>query len=859
MAFNVQRLTLIALVQAIEEDLQGVIVQKIIPGLCGKPALSPEEENKFLRRAEADEKLSEAQNDFETLLHYADFGDCIQIINRNKSTLDATSSKFFIENTKRFSELVPVRNRLMHGRPLEFEDFPIVTNCADFLAKSRNISFDSVKDVIKRLEGDKSFLTEMKVFIQKEEGPILHNLPFPDFDDTGFLGREELRQNVRKAIYGRWPVITLSGPGGNGKTALALKAAYDLLEEPNNPFEAIVWVSAKTQRLTVKEIERIEGAICDSLGLLGEAGRFLGGSHGAETSPMQEVMGYLASFKILLVLDNLETVLDNNLRSFIRDIPDGSKVLITSRVAVGGGDFPIEVGGLTHADAARYFRSLARSYQVSDLIKLPKEQLDRYVSRLQGSPLFIKWFISAVRAKQRPEQIITDPKILLQYCLSNVYEHLSDTAKDVVSALVSVPGLHGQAMIAYLTDLDGPEVQRSLLELMSANFIDMRQNEGASESESLGGESVYTVTPLARMYIERYLAPSSEKQANFIRKARQIRSTSEEMFGDYKRNPYNINNICLRHKTDLLVARILQNVFERTYRQDHEGAQRLISQAKELSPGYFEVSRVEAFLHVRSGNFVAAKNAYEVAVELAPGHAPLRFWFGGFLMNKVDAFDEAIEQFEAGVSLESSNANFLVELARAYFFKRQFDKAKVCIDKAFACALSNERFMKKLHDTNIQYFMRYSEALLKDQNHLECLNNMLSLLEAFDQIPKEFRDIKHIKTLEKSERIASQLASSMKSGARSEEAEMVLHEICKHIGKEPEKLKYRLRGTVEKVLYDKGFGFLFDEKGDRRFFRKSSIRAPLSWESMASGLMVSLMPSNNEQGPTAVDIEALES
>ncbi|TOA71109.1 hypothetical protein, partial [Vibrio parahaemolyticus] len=60
------------------------------------------------------------------------------------------------------------------------------------------------------------------------------------------------------------------GEGGVGKTALALKVAYELLEDESSPFDAIVWVTSKTTQITVNEISDIKSAISDSLGILTE-------------------------------------------------------------------------------------------------------------------------------------------------------------------------------------------------------------------------------------------------------------------------------------------------------------------------------------------------------------------------------------------------------------------------------------------------------------------------------------------------------------------------------------------------------------------------------------------------------------
>ena len=88
-----------------------------------------------------------------------------------------------------------------------------------------------------------------------------NNLPIPDFDETGFIGRRDEVEEVKKLCLGPYPVVTVVGEGGLGKTALALKVAYDILDLHDCPFESVVWSSSKTNQLTGYEITKIQNAI----------------------------------------------------------------------------------------------------------------------------------------------------------------------------------------------------------------------------------------------------------------------------------------------------------------------------------------------------------------------------------------------------------------------------------------------------------------------------------------------------------------------------------------------------------------------------------------------------------------------
>ncbi|MEA3440915.1 MAG: BTAD domain-containing putative transcriptional regulator, partial [Chloroflexota bacterium] len=65
------------------------------------------------------------------------------------------------------------------------------------------------------------------------------NLPQPS---TPFVGREmELRATLNKITDPDCRILTLLGPGGSGKTRLAIQIGFDLVKDSENPFVDGVW------------------------------------------------------------------------------------------------------------------------------------------------------------------------------------------------------------------------------------------------------------------------------------------------------------------------------------------------------------------------------------------------------------------------------------------------------------------------------------------------------------------------------------------------------------------------------------------------------------------------------------------
>jgi predicted ATPase/DNA-binding CsgD family transcriptional regulator len=151
-------------------------------------------------------------------------------------------------------------------------------------------------------------------------------------ETTSFVGRRRLLAEV-KAAFASTRLLTLVGPGGVGKTRLALRAGADLQRTVRDGVWFIDLAGLEDPHLVAK-------AVITSLGVADHSGQW----------PTSLLVSHLAARDALLILDNCEHLLDAVavLADVVLKEAGGVRLLATSRQALGiAGERVIQVPPLT--------------------------------------------------------------------------------------------------------------------------------------------------------------------------------------------------------------------------------------------------------------------------------------------------------------------------------------------------------------------------------------------------------------------------------------------------------------------------------------------------------------------------------
>jgi predicted ATPase/DNA-binding SARP family transcriptional activator len=221
-------------------------------------------------------------------------------------------------------------------------------------------------------------------------------MPLP-IQPTRFVGRVRERAAVRGLLAKRnCRLLTIIGPGGTGKTRLAVEVASEPGDRFSDGARFVDLVSATTEEAMAASIVRA-----------------LGGTPSAHGDPGDDVLRLLEDRSLLLVLDNLEHLVGyaGLIATVLAGTP-GLSVLATSRRRLGlQGEHLFELGGLSldvpsehdagpgSSDAATLFVRAARRLRPELVFgRAEGRVVDEICSSAEGLPLALELAAGWLRA-----------------------------------------------------------------------------------------------------------------------------------------------------------------------------------------------------------------------------------------------------------------------------------------------------------------------------------------------------------------------------------------------------------------------------------------------------------------------------
>ena len=358
---------------------------------------------------------------------------------------------------------------------------------------------------------------------------------------TSFVGRESELAHARRLLHDN-RLLTLTGPGGSGKTRLSITLATRVADDFP---DGVCFVSLTA----ITDPTLVPASVAQSLGLQDARGGSL----------LEHLSAYLKDRRLLLVLDNFEQVLSAG--PFVQGLLDGSTrltILVTSRSPLhvsGEQELPVPPLPVPERGSARSGTSVAacesaQLFAVRAAASVPDftvtdqnaDAIAGIVERLDGLPLAIE--LAAARVKLLPPETILarlehslgllvtgdrdvpDRQRTLRATISWSYDLLSEGARRLLAACSAFRGGIAldsiEAVCARALDLGVP-VLDTLQELVDHSLLRLTARSAAAPR--------YAMLETVREFAAERLSTLPEAAAVHAAQAAQFQNMAADLAG----------------------------------------------------------------------------------------------------------------------------------------------------------------------------------------------------------------------------------------------------------------------------------------------------------------------------------------
>ena len=262
-----------------------------------------------------------------------------------------------------------------------------------------------------------------------------------------YVPRPELVNSLKEELLetARHPIVSLTGPGGIGKTTIAIAALHAIADDEQLPYEVILWISARDIDLLASGAKSVNPKVISQDDISRAAVELLepGESSSKEfnaTKYFEKCLAKGAAGPTLFVIDNFETVrspadvfawIDTHIRP-------RNKVLITTRIRDFRGDYPIEIGGMNEEQANKLVEQHANRLNVGNLIT--EKYKRELISESDGHPYVIRIMLGQVAEERQPvtpKRIMASNEHILRALFERTYNALTTGGQKVFLLLSS--------------------------------------------------------------------------------------------------------------------------------------------------------------------------------------------------------------------------------------------------------------------------------------------------------------------------------------------------------------------------------------------------------------------------------------
>jgi len=449
----------------------------------------------------------------------------------------------------------------------------------------------------------------------------------------------------------------------------------------------------------------------------------------------------------------------------------------------------------------------------------------------------------------RPEDLLGNNELLLDFCMSNVYDYLSSDARATLRSMQVLAGAKNQAELAFLNDFTATQTQAALLELLTTNFTHM--------SSQVSGESLdtgYELSEFARQYLDKHHPVDADERTWLLARSEELRDLGIEMAAANTSSPFAATSVHVRGPGDFHAAGLLRTAIA-VAMSDPGAALEHCVEAQLLAPSYYEAWRVEGFVRTLSRDQGGAQTAYDRALELASNSPAVLFHFGEFLLNDVGDPQRALELLQRAARNEPASPEIAGQIAWAHFCLGDKAAAISASSGVAAMRTANSHHRRAACVLALRATQSAAGHLMSAQQFDQAVEFVESAVELAEHVDARLIEGEAADRLIALRDVTGQLAELSVDYAAKQSAQFVAR-IDAVLDRSASSARRRT-GTIHALVVEKGFGFVTADR-TKYFFHISDLRNRADWDSLLEGALCVFVPAQTPRGERAKRVRLVE-
>lgn len=343
----------------------------------------------------------------------------------------------------------------------------------------------------------------------------MSNLPHQPFDQL--IGRDKWVDHILSILRdpNGPPIISLTGIGGIGKTAIAFEVGQRAQQE--GYFNDTLWESAKQYDLLGTSLVANPDITITKESLINSLAKQLGRYEMLQLHPDERrlrLQYILQHNPYLIIVDNLETVEDSqSLVEELSSLLKPSRSILTSRLRLNHNkrirEFRIK--GLPETAAIKFIQKEAEMKGISTVAKAKRVTLKRISAATGGMPLAIKFFLAQVGAGLSIDEEVfrlenaENEELLYRYIYFDLWSTLAIPAQKMMVAIPAFASSVPRFLLQPVARVTDDQFETAADELIKKSLVERIDHEDILKRR-------YSVHQLTRHFINSDLKKVWETQ-----------------------------------------------------------------------------------------------------------------------------------------------------------------------------------------------------------------------------------------------------------------------------------------------------------------------------------------------------------